>query len=254
MKRIVGILGCGVIGNALRVWLEKNTEHTILINDPFKGFHDNLSESDVIFVNIHIPTDENGKQEIAPLNEIIKNLPNKPIFIRTTVLPGTSDCLSKEFGKDVNFLPEFLTERTAVTDFQEQPMVFTSHIDILKDVFKGKKYIEMSSYEAELGKYAHNVFGALKVTFFNAICDMTEKYGADFQKVRQAALLSGYINEMHTNVPGPDGAYGYGGKCFPKDTNAFAMFTKDLPIGKLLENLACVNENFRAKLAIAHGE
>ena len=38
-------------------------------------------------------------------------------------------------------------------------------------------------------------------------------------------LLSGYINDTHTYVPGPDGKFGYGGKCFPKDVNAFAKMT-----------------------------
>ena len=42
-------------------------------------------------------------------------------------------------------------------------------------------------------------------------------------------LLSGYINDTHTYVPGPDGKFGYGGKCFPKDVNAFAKMTQGTP-------------------------
>ena len=39
-------------------------------------------------------------------------------------------------------------------------------------------------------------------------------------------LLACYINDTHTFVPGPDGKFGYGGKCFPKDVNAFAKMTQ----------------------------
>ena len=58
-------------------------------------------------------------------------------------------------------------------------------------------------------------------------------------------LLSGYINDTHTYVPGPDGKYGYGGKCFPKDVNAFAEMTKGTPLGILLEHLHELNVHFR---------
>ena len=44
--------------------------------------------------------------------------------------------------------------------------------------------------------------------------------GADWRKVHTGVLLSGYINDTHTYVPGPDGKFGYGGKCFHKDGNA----------------------------------
>ena len=54
-------------------------------------------------------------------------------------------------------------------------MVFTGapeHVELLKKIFPGKKHIIMSSEEAEMVKYAHNVFGALKVTYFNCIYDL----------------------------------------------------------------------------------
>ena len=112
-------------------------------------------------------------------------------------------------------------------------------------VFKGKKYVEMSPLEAEITKYCHNVFGAYKVTYFNAVFDYCRRMGVDWAKVHDGMLLSGYINDMHTYVPGPDGKFGYGGKCFPKDVNAFAKLTEELPIGKLLAPLHELNVKFR---------
>ena len=67
----------------------------------------------------------------------------------------------------------------------------------------------------------------------------------DWANVHNGILLSGYINDTHTYVPGPDGKFGYGGKCFPKDVNAFAKLTQGTPLGKLLSPLHEMNVAFR---------
>ncbi len=247
-KRTVGIVGCGVIGGALKAWIEKNTEHKVLVSDPPKGFNDDLSASDVIFMSLHVPTEADGSQDMTLYKSILKTLPdNTPIFIRTTILPGTSAALSKETGKEVYFMPEFLTERTSISDFEHQDIVFTAHVDLLKEIFPNKKYLVMSSLEAEITKYVHNVFGALKVTYFNAVYDYCQKMGADYDTVQKGVLLSGYISPTHTFVPGPDGKFGYGGKCFPKDTNAFAHATRDEYLGQMLAIVPKLNDIFRNK-------
>ena len=135
-QRVVGIVGCGVIGSALKAWIEKNTEHKVLVSDPPKGFNDDLSPCDVIFMSLHVPTEPDGSQDLTLYKSILRNLPdNTPIFIRTTILPGTSAALSKETGKEVYFMPEFLTERTSVEDFKTQPMVFTAESELLAEIF-----------------------------------------------------------------------------------------------------------------------
>ena len=63
--------------------------------------------------------------------------------------------------------------------------------------------------------------------------------------MHDGCLLSGYINDVHTFVPGPDGKFGYGGKCFPKDVNAFTEVTKSYPLYKLLNHLKELNDEFR---------
>lgn len=242
----VGIVGCGYIGGALKDWLEKNNKNvSIFISDPIKGYNDDLSNVDIIFISIHIPTENDGSQDLTILKQIIKNLPNKPIFIRTTVLPGTCDSLSREFGKKIYFMPEFLTQRTAIKDFSNQSMIFTGEQELLEKIFIGKNHISMTSLEAEIAKYAHNSFGAVKVTYFNAIYDLCKRLGCEYKNVQQGVLLSGYINDTHTYVPGPDGKLGYGGKCFPKDIKAFAAKMKNYPIAQILTGISKLNEKFR---------
>ena len=244
----VGIVGCGFVGGALKRWLgEHNPGVKVLVQDPPKGMNDDLSSADVIFISIHIPTEDDGTQNLDLLKEIISRLPDKPIFVRTTILPGTSGALSAESGKRVYFLPEFLTERTAYDDFCAQPMIFTAERDLLERIFVGKRFIEMSSLEAEIAKYTHNVFGALKVTYFNGIYELCKKYSANYKKIQEGILLSGYINPPHTQVPGPDGKFGYGGKCFPKDVDAFTKMCEGLPIHSLLETLRPLNLHYRGE-------
>lgn len=244
----IGIIGCGVIGGVMKKWLENhNPECNILISDPPKGLNDDISKADIIFISIHIPTENNNTQDLTLLKTLIKNSPNVPIFIRTTLLPGTCDKLSKEFDKEIFFMPEFLTERTAYDDFCNQAMIYTGHEELLSEIFKNKTYITMNNLEAEITKYAHNVFGAVKVTYFNGIYELAKKYGCDFEKIRKGTLLSGYINEPHTMVPGPDGKFGYGGKCFPKDIKAFKEFSKNEKLFSLLNVVEEINDAIRDK-------
>lgn len=242
----VAVVGCGVIGSALISWIEDNNPNcNILRSDPPKGLNDDITKADIVFVSIHIPTEEDLTQDLTVLEQIIDNCPDVPIFIRTTLKPGTCDMLRKKHKKNVNFMPEFLTERTAVQDFYNHPIIFTNNESLLKQIFIGKEYVVMSSLEAEVTKYTHNVFGALKVTYFNGIYEYCKNLGIDYEKVRKGVLLSGYINRHHTDVPGPDGKFGYGGKCFPKDVYSFIECMRGTELQKLMKLIPELNEKYR---------
>ena len=106
----VGIIGCGFVGGALKDWLEHNNpECKLFISDPPKGFNDDLSNIDIAFLQIHVPTEDDGTQNLTLMKELISNLPDVPVFVRTTILPGTSEMLSRETKHQVCYMPEFLT-------------------------------------------------------------------------------------------------------------------------------------------------
>ena len=138
---------------------------------------------------VQFPND--GTQDLRLMKELISKLPDVPVFVRTTILPGTSDILTRETGHEVCYMPEFLTERTHIEDFKKQTMVFTGAVELLTKIFVGKKFAVMTPLEAELAKYMHNVFGAYKVTYFNACREYCEKMGADWRTVHTGCLLSG---------------------------------------------------------------
>ena len=248
---VVGIVGCGFVGGALKAWLEENNKDVkILVSDPPKGYNDDLSRIDIAFLQIHVPTEDDGTQDLTLMKELIKGLPYVPVFVRTTILPGSSARLSKETGHQVCYMPEFLTERTHIEDFKRQTMVFTGAVDLLIKVFPSKKFTVMSPLEAEITKYAHNVFGAYKVTYFNAVREYCGKMGADWAKVHTGCLLSGYINDMHTHVPGPDGKCGYGGS--PRAHSAASAFRKmSTPSRSSLKTVPSANSSPRSTTSMS---
>lgn len=218
----VGLIGVGVVGGTLLKWFQENTQHQIRCLDPAKGMNDSLEGCDAIFISVPVPAAGTG-QDLQALREAILTAKkhSQNIFIRSTVLPGTNDL----YGTIA--MPEFLTERTAYEDFCRLPILL-GPVDrvCVKQLFPGKEVMFKTNAEAELSKFAHNCFGAMKVTYFNIIADLCEKLKCDFESVKQGVFLTGYINKDHTMVPGPDGKYGYAGKCFPENMDAFTRYLR----------------------------
>jgi UDP-glucose 6-dehydrogenase len=75
----------------------------------------------------------------------------------------------------------------------------------------------------------------MKVQIFNEFYGLCQKLNVDYNNVTKMMLLNGWINPMHTQVPGPDGKLSYGGACFIKDTKALLaqMLHEDTPCAVL---------------------
>ena len=98
--------------------------------------------------------------------------------------------------------------------------------DFYAPLYPDAEFSYCSCDESESMKIFVNCFYSVKVQFFNEIYLLCEKSGFDYEKVKSMMVKNGWINPMHTNVPGPDGQLSYGGYCFPKDTNALLEFMK----------------------------
>lgn len=230
----VGIIGVGVCGGSLKEYFDQCTDHKIFLHDPPKGLNDDLSKCDAVFICVPVPTVD-GKQNLSIVNYALNVAPpHADVFLRSTVLPGTAD----HYG--IWSMPEFLTERTAVDDIFKQDIITgCTNTKLLDDLFPDKNVLVLSNSECELTKFAHNCFGAVKVNFFNIIYDICERLGLNYENVREGCLMTGYINEVHTKVPGPDGQLGWGGKCFPPNMQAFnGLFKYD-------SIKACIEENYQ---------
>ena len=93
--------------------------------------------------------------------------------------------------------------------------------------FKNKNIIKTDTITAELIKYMNNSFFATKVSIMNEFKLLSEKIGANWDDALNGFASDGRIGDSHLNVPGHDGQFGYGGKCFPKDVCALVKFAKN---------------------------
>ena len=85
---------------------------------------------------------------------------------------------------------------------------------------KGFEPIYATVEELIFTKYLRNSFLATKVAFFNEVFDLCNTAGIDYNQVKALVGLDDRITHSHMHVPGPDGDRGFGGACFPKDTEA----------------------------------
>jgi UDPglucose 6-dehydrogenase len=233
----VGIIGCGVIGGALRkACIAKDID--VVAYDPNKlGMQDRslIGSTDLVFLCLPTPT-VNGTQLLVALDSTLKWLQEEkyqgPVVIRSTVLPGTTKSLQGEYPElKLAHCPEFLTAATPFEDLIKQPVVLVGACkpDVARDVmafwqlFDKKIPVQVGlTNETEMAKYIHNCFLATKVSFFNDIYELCQSLGIKYKNAVGGAIAVGQIGKGHTNVPGPDGEGGYGGMCFPKDMNALA--------------------------------
>jgi UDPglucose 6-dehydrogenase len=151
--------------------------------------------------------------------------------------------------------PEFQREGAAIEDFKRPDRVVVGVEDdrareVMREIYRpiarnGGPIFYTSRRNAEMIKYAANVFLAMKVTFINEIADLCEQLGADVLDVSHGIGLDQRIGRKFLN-PGP----GFGGSCFPKDTLALTRLAADAgaPI-RLVETL--VDVNARRKVAMA---
>jgi UDPglucose 6-dehydrogenase len=126
------------------------------------------------------------------------------------------------------FNPEFLTEANSVEDFKNQNRIIiggprlanTKVKKIFAKAFPKVPIIKTSSTIAEMVKYFLNCFLATKVSFANEMYEICNYLKIDYDKVTEYAIYDERLGKSHLNVPGPDGDFGYGGHCFPKDVKA----------------------------------
>lgn len=219
---ILGICGVGCVGGTLHKWFSEHTDHEVRLYDPPKGHKDFLEDCEAIFISVPVPANTTG-QDLSILKESteLAKKYTQNVFIRSTVLPGTNDSLG------TISMPEFLTERRAYSDMTKYPILCgTADMTLLERIFPNKQIIMMSNTEAELAKYTHNCFGAMKVTYFNTINKLCEKYSIDYDKVLKGAMITGFIEPQHTRIA-QDGLGGYGGKCFPDNINSMIGLLND---------------------------
>ena len=241
MKVKVGAIGLGFVGGALKKSFESRGEF-IAKYDKFQkvGKIEDVLSSNIIFLCLPTPYIEDHGFDLSAICENLEKLQEfgyKGLcVIKSTVEPGVTRGLSEKYCLNMAHNPEFLTERTAFEDFDNQKHIvlgkisdsksFDNLILLYKRLYPDAVISVCTADESEAMKLFSNSFYAQKVMIFNELYLLCQSSGLDFEKVKDLMLKNGWIAPHHIKVPGPDGRMAYGGHCFPKDTNALNKLMK----------------------------
>lgn len=235
----IGFVGVGFVGEAILKSYELGIN--TVIRDPAKGYCESwneLKKCEGIFVSVPSPSLPDGSCDSSILEDVLSNLKDYDgvIISKVTATPDIYERLQREYHNLV-YVPEFLTAANALQDYiREDWAVIGGKVlayqreaeRIIKYSKKNISVVYCSIGEAALYKYVVNSFLATKVVFMNEMHDLSTKLGYDWNKISAMLLFDNRIGPSHTKVPGPDGQYGFGGMCFPKDTSAILKYAEQI--------------------------
>lgn len=265
----IGIVGQGFVGSAVREGMCNFVNVDTYDKDPSKNSTVNdlteiVKKNDIIFVCLPTPMRRTGECDLSIIDTVIHQIDDiagslnveKIAVVKSTIPPGTTSNLNSDVSNiQVVFNPEFLTEANHIEDFKNQtriilggPRPATTVVKTLfKKAFPSVPIIKTGSNTAEMVKYFINCFLATKVTFANEMYMLAQELDIDFDKVTEYALYDQRIGRSHLAVPGPDGDFGFGGHCFPKDLNAMIYLASVLNVDTtLLEAVENKNDKLRS--------
>jgi len=259
----IGIVGNGVVGHATaRTYVEHYDVRVYdIISEKSPDNLQTVMGCDLIFVCLPTPQREgHNYTDTSALYGFFDAIGENEahLVLKSTVAVGTTAHIAKT-RKLPNLIhsPEFLTARCAVTDahLPTRNIVGGSHTetgillrDLYQDRFPGIPVIMCSRRESECIKLMQNAFFATKISFFNEMYQFAMTHGLSWDLILEGLLLDGRIAHSHTQVPGPDGKFGFGGECLPKDlANLIACLNHNLVSCDILEAVQNRNKQDRKR-------
>ena len=237
----IGCIGWGFIGKSVaHAFGNDNEIDYFSLSDKSCTMKEMAQKSEIIFVALPTPMNlQTRRCDLSIIESRLKELADDGfkgiVVIKSTILPGSCEKWTNDYGIRIVFSPEFLTARSAKLDFINssrhifggQPEDVKEVVALYKTRFLQSQIFETDWKTAEFIKYMCNNFFATKVIFMNMMYKVAEKMGMDWDVVLPGFLTDQRIGNSHYQVPGHDGDFGFGGYCFPKDINAFIFWLKD---------------------------
>lgn len=247
----LGVIGVGWVGSQHKRYFEEILGYRVGTNlhlddiDPTRRAGD-IEKADVIFITVPTPRNpKDGSCDTTIVEAAVSRIRGqKIVVVKSTVPPGTTERLQRTYPKHkFLFNPEFLTESRAWEDMlrpDRQIVGFTAQsmdaAQLVLSLLPKAPFmspwgmntyhpIRITATEAELIKYAGNVYFAHKVNWANALAKAAEKVHADYENVRMGMAADYRIGDSHLDVF--HGGYrGFGGYCLPKDLDGFMHFAR----------------------------
>lgn len=286
MYKSINIIGYGFVGSAIGYLSKKNNipfnvcdvcdkkdDCMFKTDNVLELVQQSESKNDVNYYFIAVPTPSNDDYtpNVSIVDDVLCQLDNNVTkhtyaIIKSTLCPGSCQKFYEKYKNiKVILCPEFFRESTYQDDIYNAKFVL---LGVTKDlVYSQKSYddlvllfrdlyghnmnipIYVKSYEeCELFKYTLNVYFAVKIWYFNEIYEVCDKIGVQYDSLKQLFSLDDRIGKYGIEVPGPDGKFGYGLSCLPKETKGMAALQERLGIeNNVLKNIIDRNNTFREK-------
>ena len=275
----VVVAGYGPVGQAVYHALEQHPgDVDVFIDDPQKGFNYTLgnfmSPVEAVIICVATPALPDGRCDTSNVAAVLDKYHVNGVtkfLIKSAVDPKwlsdihyTAIISSGTMGSildmhyNLTYCPEFLggsnMHRDTTAEFMGQKFAIYGGDacrfwdELFRPVLPELKDVRYTTLEqAAFSKYVENCFLATKVTFFNEMYEIFNKCGFEgFDGMVEAITLDPRIGWSHTQVPGPDGKFGYGGHCFPKDMAALRTIAADVgQSSDLLDVVVELNEKHR---------
>lgn len=239
----IGIIGHGFVGNAIHTNLENMGLYCAVYDKYLQEFScpKEIFSTTFCFVCVPTPHSVDGGYDLSALDDVFSLLKDYTgiVIIKCTLEPGTTQRYADLYiNLQILHNPEFLSARTAVQDFGSQRQIVLGRTRSFKNenlelvcAFYSKYFPDSmisvcDSTESECMKIFCNSFYASKIQIFTEFKLLCDRLGCNFNDVKQMMINNGWINPMHTNVPGNDGKISYGGLCLTKDTRSLSDLLK----------------------------
>jgi UDPglucose 6-dehydrogenase len=212
------------------------------------------SGADFVFLCVPTPQGADGSADLRFVEQAAAQIsphlkPGAVVVTKSTVPVGSAHAVIEALDRPDTAVvsnPEFLREGNAVQDWLHPDRIVigsgnSEAAEKLAALYEplGAPVIITDPASSETIKYACNAFLAAKVSFVNAIANLCAAVGADAVDVIRGMSYDRRIGADHL-APGP----GWGGSCFPKDTQALIRIAEDHGYDfALLREAVAANEN-----------
>ena len=254
----IAVIGHGVVGRHLvRTFRASCADVVVYDRDskrcPRHVTRDDVNRCDLVFVAVPTPSLPAGQCDLSAVEDVVGWL-SPPICLKSTVIPGTTDRLIQQTGKQIVFSPEYIGEtpfhKYRASESPDLVVVGGTRRtrDLFLDLFRARfgpepHYFGTEAITAELAKYMENCFLATKVAYVAQFYLLARRLGVDFTQLREIWVADTRIGRSHSSITG---SLGFDGRCLPKDLSALIAFAidKGIPHG-LLESVLTFNERLQ---------
>ena len=249
MNLKLGIIGAGFVGGSVIEGFDTDTVDQFVVDPLFNdNTIDDLVKYDPPLLFVCVPTpeavDDSGDVDVSIARQTLSDLNDLCykgiVVIKSTITPKHLIKMKKDFKLNLVYNPEFLTEANAHADFINPNMQVLGgswkHCDKVEKAYvrhskvKTVPTFKVDLITASLIKYTINSWLATKVIFMNDLHSLFQQSGSNssWEQFTEILQTDPRMGDTHMNVPGPDGKFGFGGHCFPKDTKAFLHYANKL--------------------------